>query len=141
VGRYSDTNLNQQWTATWYEQFLNTPRHQIATWVEFNTNSNTVTNTVYFSPPRDYTAQVTAMYQWTPWRNADKSFAQRVYATFGGYRQSNVGDSALWEVRLEQAWQLGTQATLAYGLGVASQRMDRTRETSKLIYLNLNIPL
>ncbi|CAB3763021.1 hypothetical protein LMG29739_04010 [Paraburkholderia solisilvae] len=141
VGRYSDTNVNQQWTAIWYEQFLNTPRHQIATWVEFNTNSNTVTNTVYFSPLRDYTAQVTAMYQWTPWRDADKSFAQRVYATFGGYRQTDVGDSALWEVRLEQAWQLGTQATLAYGIGVASQRMDRTRETSKLIYLNLNIPL
>ncbi|MDQ7978645.1 poly-beta-1,6 N-acetyl-D-glucosamine export porin PgaA [Paraburkholderia sp. SARCC-3016] len=141
VGRYSDTNLNQQWAAIWYERFLNTPSHQISTWVEFNTSSNTVTNTVYFSPPREYTAQVTAMYQWTPWRNADKSFAQRVYATFGGYRQSNVGDSALWEVRLEQAWQLGTQATLAYGIGVASQRMDRTRETSKLIYLNLNIPL
>jgi biofilm PGA synthesis protein PgaA len=141
VGRYSDTNLNQQWAAIWYEQFLNTPRHQISTWVELNTSSNTVTNAVYFSPPRDYTAQITAMYQWTPWRNADKSFAQRVYATFGGYRQSNVGDSGLWEVRLEQAWQLGTQATLAYGIGVASQRMDRTRETSKLIYLNLNIPL
>jgi biofilm PGA synthesis protein PgaA len=141
VGRYSDTNLNQQWAAIWYERFLNTPNHQISTWVEFNTSSNTVTNTVYFSPPRDYTAQVTAMYQWTPWRNADKSFAQRVYATFGGYRQSNVGDSGLWEVRLEQAWQLGTRASLAYGIGVASQRMDRTRETSKLIYLNLNIPL
>jgi poly-beta-1,6 N-acetyl-D-glucosamine export porin PgaA len=141
VGRYSDTNLNQQWAAIWYERFLNTPNHQVSTWVEFNTSSNTVTNTPYFSPPRDYTAQITAMYQWTPWRNADKSFAQRVYATFGGYRQSNVGDSGLWEVRLEQAWQLGTQASLAYGIGVASQRMDRTRETSKLIYLNLNIPL
>jgi biofilm PGA synthesis protein PgaA len=141
VGRYSDTNLNQQWAAIWYERFLNTPNHQVSTWVEFNTSSNTVTNAPYFSPPRDYTAQITAMYQWTPWRNADKSFAQRVYATFGGYRQSNVGDSGLWEVRLEQAWQLGTQASLAYGIGVASQRMDRTRETSKLIYLNLNIPL
>jgi poly-beta-1,6 N-acetyl-D-glucosamine export porin PgaA len=141
VGRYSDTNLNQQWAAIWYERFLNTPNHQVSTWVEFNTSSNTLTNTPYFSPPRDYTAQITAMYQWTPWRNADKSFAQRVYATFGGYRQTNVGDSGLWEVRLEQAWQLGTQASLAYGIGVSSQRMDRTRETSKLIYLNLNIPL
>ncbi|HEY4351190.1 MAG TPA: poly-beta-1,6 N-acetyl-D-glucosamine export porin PgaA [Paraburkholderia sp.] len=141
VGRYSDTNLNQQWAAIWYERFLNTPNHQISTWVELNTSSNTLTNTVYYSPPHDLTAQITAMYQWTPWRNADKSFAQRVYATFGGYRQSNVGNSGLWEVRLEQAWQLGTQASLAYGIGVSSQRMDRTRETSKLIYLNLNIPL
>lgn len=81
------------------------------------------------------------MYQWTPWRDAEKSFAQRVYGTVGGYRQTDIGNSLLWEVRLEQQWQLGTRASLAYGIGVASQRMDHTRETSKLIYLNLNIPL
>ncbi|MFL9911379.1 poly-beta-1,6 N-acetyl-D-glucosamine export porin PgaA [Paraburkholderia sp. RL17-337-BIB-A] len=140
VSRYSDTNLNQQWVATWYERLLSTPRHLVATWVELNTSSNTLANTAYFTPHRDMTAQVTAMYQWTPWRDADKSFSQRVYGTVGGYRQTDIGNSLLWEVRLEQQWQLGTQASLAYGIGVASQRMDRTRENSKLIYLNLNIP-
>jgi len=141
AGRYSDTNLNQQWVATWYERLLNTPRHLVATWVELNTSSNTLANTAYFNPHRDMTAQVTALYQWTPWRDADRSFAQRVYGTVGGYRQTDIGNSLLWEVRLEQQWQLGTQASLAYGIGASSQRMDRTRETSKLIYLNLNIPL
>lgn len=45
VGRYSDTNLNQQWNATWYERLINTPRHQVSTWVNFNTSSNTLNNT------------------------------------------------------------------------------------------------
>ncbi|MFL9911338.1 poly-beta-1,6 N-acetyl-D-glucosamine export porin PgaA [Paraburkholderia sp. RL17-337-BIB-A] len=141
ASRYSDSNLNQAWVATWYERLINTPSHLVATWVELNTSSNTITNAAYFSPHRDLTAQLTAMYQWTSWRNADQSLANRAYATVGGYRQTDIGNSMLWEVRLEQQWQFSAHASLAYGIGVASQRMDRTRETSKLIYLNLNIPL
>jgi biofilm PGA synthesis protein PgaA len=87
------------------------------------------------------TGQITTMYQWTPWRNADRSFSQRVYATVGGYRQTDIGNSLLGEVRLEQQWQLGPRATVSYGIGVSSQRFDHQRETSKLIYLNLNVPL
>jgi hypothetical protein len=81
------------------------------------------------------------MYQWTSWRNADQSLANRAYATVGGYRQTDIGNSMLWEVRLEQQWQFNAHASLAYGIGLSSQRLDHTRETSKLIYLNLNIPL
>ncbi|KVN50065.1 tetratricopeptide repeat protein [Burkholderia ubonensis] len=141
VTRYTDANLNQQWHATWYEQLMNIPRHLIATWVELDTNSNTLANTAYFNPTHDLTTQATAMYQWTPWRDADRWFAQRVYTTLGGYRQTDIGNSLLWEVRLEQQWQFATRASLSYGIGVASQRMDRSRETSKLVYLNFNVPL
>ncbi|TKC83109.1 poly-beta-1,6 N-acetyl-D-glucosamine export porin PgaA [Trinickia terrae] len=141
VSRYSDTNLHQQWNGTWYERLFNTPKYEISMWVDLDTNGNTLANTAYFNPHRDMAAQVTTMFQWTPWRNVDKSFSQRVYATAGGYRQTSLGNSLLWEVRLEQAWQLGTRASLAYGVGVASQRFDTSRETSKLIYLNLDMPL
>ncbi|MEW9583338.1 poly-beta-1,6 N-acetyl-D-glucosamine export porin PgaA [Paraburkholderia sp. DGU8] len=141
ASRYSDSNLNQAWVATWYERLINTPSHLVATWVELNTSSNTLANTAYFNPHRDLTAQVTAMYQWTSWRNADQSLANRAYATVGGYRQTDIGNSILWEVRLEQQWQFSAHASLAYGIGVSSQSMDRSREISKLIYLNLNIPL
>ncbi|SAL88628.1 putative poly-beta-1,6 N-acetyl-D-glucosamine export porin PgaA [Caballeronia arvi] len=141
AARYSDTNLNQSWVGTWYERVINTPSHLVATWVRLNTNSNTLANTAYFAPHRDMTAQLTAMYQWTSWRNADQSLANRAYATIGGYRQTDIGNSVLWEVRLEQQWQFSAHASLAYGLGVSSQRMDHSRDNSKLIYLNLNIPL
>ena len=141
AARYSDTNFNQAWVGTWYERLINTPNQLVATWVELNTSSNTLANTEYFAPHRDLTAQVTAMYQWTSWRNADQSLANRAYATLGGYRQTDIGNSLLWEVRLEQQWQFSAHASLAYGLGLSSQRMDHTRETSKLIYLNLNVPL
>ena len=141
VSRYSDDNLHQAWNAAWYERLFETPRHQVSMWINAGTNSNTATNRPYFNPPRDYTAQLTGMYQWTPWRNVDRSFSQRVYGVVGGYRQTDVGDSLLWEARLEQQWQLGPKTTLAYGLGLSSQRQDHARETSKLVYLNLDIPL
>ncbi len=74
------------------------------------------------------TAQVTALYSWTPWRDAEKSFSQGVYGTIGGYREIGFGNSLLWEVRFEQKWQFSAHASLAYGIGVESQRMDNTRE-------------
>ncbi|WP_454733043.1 MULTISPECIES: poly-beta-1,6 N-acetyl-D-glucosamine export porin PgaA [Cupriavidus] len=141
VGRYSDTNLHQLWEGTWYQRLMNQPRHQVSFWLDVGTSSNTLADTAYFNPRRDYTAQLRSMYQWTPWRYAEKSFSQRVYATVGGYRQNDFGTSMLWEARLEQYWQLGRKASLAYGIGVGSKRYDGTRETTKLIYLNLNVPL
>ncbi|MDW3686288.1 poly-beta-1,6 N-acetyl-D-glucosamine export porin PgaA [Cupriavidus sp. CV2] len=141
VSRYSDTNLHQQWEGTWYQRLMNQPRHQVSIWLDVGSTSNNLAGTAYFNPRRDYTAQLRSMYQWTPWRYAEKSFSQRVYATVGGYKEDGFGESMLWELRLEQYWQLGRKASLAYGIGVGSKRYDASRETSKLIYINLNIPL
>jgi biofilm PGA synthesis protein PgaA len=141
VTRYSDTNLDQQWVGTWYERILETPRQLVATWAQLETSSNTLAGTTYFNPHRDMTGQITALYQWTPWRDAEKSFSQGVYGTVGGYREIDYGNSLLWEVRLEQKWQFSAHASLAYGIGISSQRMDDSREISKIFYLNLNIPL
>lgn len=141
VSRYSDTNLHQEWEGTWYQRLMNQPRHQVSIWLDVGSTSNNLHNTFYFNPRRDYTAQLRTMYQWTPWRYAEKLFSQRVYATVGGYKEDGFGDSMLWEVRLEQYWQLGRKASLTYGIGVGSKRYDATRETTKLIYVNLNIPL
>lgn len=141
ASRYSDTNFHQMWQGTAYQRLLNQPRHQVAIWLDVGTTSNTLDGTAYFNPRRDYTAQLRTMYQWTPWRYAEKSFSQRVYVTAGGYRQDGFGDSMLWEARLEQFWQLGRKASLTYGIGIGSRRFDSNRETTKLIYLNLNVPL
>lgn len=141
LSRYSDTNLNQQWLGTVYQRLLNTPRHQVSLWLDVGTDSNTLAGTAYFNPRRDYIAQVRSMYQWTPWRYADRSFSQRVYVSAGGYHQDGFGDSMLWEARLEHYWQLGRKASLTYGIGIGSRRYDAARETSKLIYLTLNVPL
>lgn len=141
ASRYSDSNLHQEWQGTAYQRVLNQPRHVVAIWLDMGSNSNTLSDVAYFNPHRESVAQVRAMYEWTPWRYAQKSFSQRVYATAGGYRQDGFGTSMLWELRLEQFWRLGRKASLSYGIGVGSQRYDATRETTKLIYLNLNVPL
>lgn len=141
ASRYSDTNFHQQWQGTWYERLMNQPRHQVSIWLDVGSSRNTLDGTAYFNPRHDYVAQLRSMYQWTPWRYAEKLFAQRVYVTAGGYKQDGFGASMLWEARLEQFWQLGRKASLTYGIGVGSRRYDSNRETTKLIYLNLNVPL
>jgi biofilm PGA synthesis protein PgaA len=141
ASRYSDTNFHQQWMGTWFERLYSTPVNQVSMTVEADTNSNTLANTAYYAPGRDFTGQVTVKYQWTPWRDADHSFSQNVYATVGDYSERSYGSSFLWEVRLEQQWKLGTRATVSYGIGISSQHYDGAREYSKLAYLNLNIPL
>lgn len=141
VSRYSDDNTRQQWEGTWYQRVVNQPRHQFSFWLDVAGSANSSDTAVYFNPRRDYTGQLRTMYQWTPWRYAEKSFSQRVYLTAGAYKQDGFGTSGLWEARLEQYWQLGRKASVTYGIGIGSHRYDASRETTKLIYLNLNVPL
>jgi biofilm PGA synthesis protein PgaA len=141
ASRYSDSNVHQQWTGSWFERLYSTPAHELSMTVDADTNSNTLADTLYYAPARDFTGQATLKYQWTPWRDGDRSFSQNVYGTVGDYAERGFGSSFLWEVRLEQQWKFGTHATLTYGIGVSSQCYDGAREFSKLAYLNLNIPL
>jgi poly-beta-1,6 N-acetyl-D-glucosamine export porin PgaA len=141
ASRYSDMNFHQQWTGTWFERLYSTPVNEVSLTVDADTNSNTLANTTYYAPARDFTGQLTIKYEWTPWRDADRLFAQNLYATVGDYSERGYGSSFLWEIRFEQEWKLGTRATVSYGIGISSQCYDGAREYSKLAYLNLNIPL
>jgi biofilm PGA synthesis protein PgaA len=141
AARYSDTNINQQWAGTWFERLYSTARHQFSMNVELGTSSNTLANTAYYAPSRDFTGQATLKYQWTPWQDGDHAFSQNLYGTVGDYAERGFGSSFLWEIRIEHQWKLGTRATLMYGIGFASQCYDGARELSKLGYLNLKIPL
>jgi biofilm PGA synthesis protein PgaA len=141
ISRYSDENLHQQWNASWYERLFSTARNEVSMTVDLDTNSDTLANTAYYAPSRDYTGQVTFKYEWTPWRDGDRSFSQNLYGTVGEYRENDFGDSFLWEVRLEHQWKFASYSTLTYGIGLASQCFDGQRELSKLAYLNLKIPI
>jgi len=138
--RYSDSNVRQQAGVTWFRQVLQTPRHGVSAWVSGAYSHNTLTNVSYFSPSHDLTGQVTAMYEWRPWRNGQYGFRQRVYGTAGAYKQSGFSTSGLWEIRLEQAWDLPRQASVLYGIGYGRRAYDGNPESRALIYLSLSVP-
>jgi len=137
---YSDSNVRQQVGVTWFRHLAQTPRHGLSAWASAAYSKNTRTNVSYFSPSHDLTGQVTAMYEWRPWRNGQYGFRQRVYGTAGAYKQGGFDTSGLWEVRLEQAWDLPRRASILYGIGYGRRSYDGDPENRALIYLSLNLP-
>ena len=106
-----------------------------------DTSTNTMTGLNYFTPSRDYSGTATAIWSWTPWRYADKSFTQRLYLTGGVYNQQSFGNSPMVEARLEHVWQINRKTQVSYGIGFGRHRYDGQPENRKFLYLNLNIPL
>lgn len=141
VSRYTDDNLRQRWGANFYQQLFVSPRHTVGLLLGADTSSSTKTGLNYFSPSRDYSGQATAIWSWTPWRYADKSFTQRVYLTGGMYNQQSFGTSPMLEARLEHVWQINRKTQVSYGIGFGRHRYDGQPENRKFLYLNLNIPL
>lgn len=141
LSRYTDNNLRQRWDANFYQQVFSSPRHTVGVLFGAGTSSSTMNTVSYFSPSRDYSGQATAIWSWTPWRYADKSFTQRVYLTGGVYNQQSFGTSPMVEARLEHVWQINRKTQVSYGVGLGRHRYDGQPETRKFIYLNLNIPL
>ncbi|WP_199029238.1 poly-beta-1,6 N-acetyl-D-glucosamine export porin PgaA [Ralstonia sp. ASV6] len=141
VSRYSDDNLRQRWAANLYQQVFTSPRHTVGVLFGADTSSSTMTNLNYFSPSRDYSGTATAIWSWTPWRYADKSFTQRVYLTGGMYNEQSFGTSPMYEARLEHVWQINRKTQISYGIGYGRHRYDGQPENRKFLYLNLNIPL
>ena len=141
VSRYTDDNLRQRWGANFYQQLFVSPRHTLGVLFGADTSSNTKTGLNYFTPSRDYSGQATAIWSWTPWRYADKSFTQRVYLTGGMYNQQSFGNSPMYEARLEHVWQINRKTQVSYGIGIGRHRYDGQPENRKFLYLNLNIPL
>ncbi|WP_426399241.1 poly-beta-1,6 N-acetyl-D-glucosamine export porin PgaA [Ralstonia sp. R-29] len=141
VSRYTDDNFRQRWGANFYQQLFVSPRHTVGVLLGADTSRNTMTGLNYFSPSRDYSGQATAIWSWTPWRYADKSFTQRVYLTGGMYNQQSFGNSPMYEARLEHVWQINRKTQVSYGIGFGRHRYDGQPENRKFLYLNLNIPL
>lgn len=137
---YSDSNKRQEIGLTWFNEAYSVRRHAISTWVNVSHSRNSLTDTPYFSPDHDVTAQLTAMYEWRPWRDGQYAFRQRAYGTVGTYKQADYSAHGLWEVRLEQVWDLPRGKSIIYGLGHGRRSYDGRPESRTMAYFSLNIP-
>lgn len=137
---YSDGNVRQSAGLTWFETLYESPRHAVSGWASVNASRNSLTDVSYFSPRHDLTGQLTAMYEWRPWRDGQKAFRQRVYGTVGTYRQAGFSTEPLWEIRLEQVWDLPRHTTITYGIGYGRRSYDGQPENRATAYFSLNVP-
>jgi biofilm PGA synthesis protein PgaA len=140
AARYSDSNFNQEIALTGTQRVFTAANQIVNLTLNLNTNSNTINNAAYFSPSRDYTAEVVAMHQWSIWRSGEKALLQRIYLTAGAYNERGFGTSAELGARIEHAWTFSHDVTLTYGLGILSHAYDGSRELSGTAYAALTVP-
>lgn len=138
--RYSDSNHRHQVSATLYQHLWARPRHSIAGWLSVSHARNRLQDRPYFSPKKDVTVEATGMYQWNPWRNGRYVFYQRAYLTAGMYDQTGFSAKGLWEVRLEQSWEMPKNRVITYGVGYGRRPYDGAMESRLRVYLSLGIP-
>lgn len=138
--RFSDSNFNQQITASATQRVLTLPNQSVNLSVNLNTSSNTKTNTPYYAPSRDYTGELVAMHQWGLWRSGERSLVQRIYVNVGAYNERGFGTSVEGGARIEHAWTFSHDVTLTYGLGVLNHAYDGVHETSLTAYAALAAP-
>ncbi|MFC0400281.1 poly-beta-1,6 N-acetyl-D-glucosamine export porin PgaA [Paraburkholderia rhizosphaerae] len=140
IGRYSDENFHQEFTVGGSQRLFTFPNQQINGTLRFGTSSNTLQNTPYFSPSRDYSAEVGMSHQWAIWRSGERSLLQRFYISGGAYNQRGFGTSGFWAARLEHAWTFHHDITLTYGIGVGRHAYDGEQELSETAYVLLTVP-
>ncbi len=137
---YSDGNLRQSLALTGFQSLYDSPRHGVSGFLTLSGSRNRLTETDYFSPSHDTTAQTTIMYEWRPWRDGQRVFRQRVYGTVGAYKQAGFSTEPLWEVRLEQSWDLARRTNITYGVGYGRRSYDGSPENRASAYFSLNLP-
>lgn len=140
IGRYSDENFHQEITAGGTQRIFTAPNQQINATLRLGTSSNTLQNTPYFSPSRDYSGEVGLMHQWAVWRSGERSLLQRFYISGGAYNQRGFGTSGFWAARLEHAWTFSHDITLTYGIGIGRHAYDGDQELSETAYALVTIP-
>jgi biofilm PGA synthesis protein PgaA len=140
AGRYSDENFHQEFTAGGLQRIFTLPNQQINGTLRFGTSSNTLTNTPYYSPSRDYSGELGIMHQWSVWRSGERSLLQRFYISGGAYNERGFGTSGFWAARLEHAWTFSHDITLTYGIGIGRHAYDGQQELSENAYVLLTVP-
>jgi len=140
AGRYSDENFHQEIAAGGSQRIFTAANQLINATVRLGTSSNSKNNVVYYSPSRDYSAELGVMHQWAVWRSGERSLLQRFYVSGGAYNERGFGTSGFWAARLEHAWTFSRDITLTYGIGIGRHAYDGEQETSETAYVLLTVP-
>ncbi|ATE61460.1 poly-beta-1,6 N-acetyl-D-glucosamine export porin PgaA [Thauera sinica] len=140
--RFSDGNLRNALSATWFERLASRTRHTLDLQAALYASHNTLGDRVYFNPRNDLAISATLSSDWLLWREYDRRFNHRLAVTLGGYRQQgfeeDYGWNAFHDLRYEHEWGLGRDLSLRYGVGTRQFPYDGEHERKNYLYAHID---
>jgi biofilm PGA synthesis protein PgaA len=148
--RFNDGNQRTAVAASWSERLVSGYGRTLDLQTAAYTSANSLRDTVYFNPQRDFAVSATLTADWLTWRHYERSFNQRVAVSAGLYRQqsgdgsssASYGQTYGWNpfygVYYAHEWQWGPDRSLRYGIGARRFPYDGKFENSRYIDATLN---
>lgn len=103
--------------------------------LEFYGSRNSLDDAPYFNPASDWSLAGTHMTEHTLWRIYERAFVQRLFLTFGNYKQSGFSNDIIGAIRYEQDFEFSNTQGLLWGAVLARNVYDGIIETSFKLYL------
>jgi biofilm PGA synthesis protein PgaA len=135
--QFSDSNSRYEALVFWRERWVTGPVYKLDTRWEFDTSSNTLADTNYFNPKRDFTGTVTLQNQWLQYRRYDCALSHEIDVGVGEYSQQGESAGLVASLRYQLVYDVNDRVSLRGGLGQTIRPYDGARE--RLDVFNFNI--
>lgn len=134
---FSDDNRRLQLSGYVRERLLSRPHHKLDARLDLGSASNSQSDGPYFSPERDFSAELTLDNRRLLYRRYDFSFGHRVAVSGGGYWQRDFGGHPVASLMYEHNWQAHSRLALDYGAVWRRRVYDGDGETGLEYFLRL----
>ena len=134
---FSDGNRRLQFSGYRRERLLSRPHYKLDARLDLGLGSNSESDGPYFSPERDFSAEMTLDNRWLLYRRYDFSFGHRLALSGGGYWQRDFGGHPVASLLYEHNWQAHDRLGLDYGAVWRRRVYDGVGETGLEYFLRL----
>ena len=134
---FSDDNRRLQFSGYRRERLLSRPHYKLDARLDLGISSNSESDGPYFSPERDFSAELTLDNRWLLYRRYSFSFGHRLALSGGGYWQRDYSGHPVASLLYEHNWQAHDRLGLDYGAVWRRRVYDGVGETGLEYYLRL----
>ncbi len=134
---FSDDNRRIQLSGYVRERLLSRPHYKLDARLDLGNGFNSESDGPYFSPERDFSAELTLDNRWLLYRRYDFSFGHRLALSGGGYWQRDFGGHPVASLLYEHNWQAHDRLALDYGAVWRRRVYDGVGETGLEYFLRL----
>jgi biofilm PGA synthesis protein PgaA len=136
--QFSDGNLRVEWAGYWRERWITGPIYKLDSRLDLDTSRNTLGDTNYFNPQRDFSVAVTFQNQWLQFRHGNTSISHEIDVGLGNYTQQRYGTGAVQLLQYLLVYQATDRLTLKAGGGTTIRPFDGQREHLDALVFNVD---
>ncbi len=134
---FSDGNSRSEATAFWRERWIDGPNYTLDTRTDLDASGNTLPNTNYFNPRRDFTAMVTLQNRWLQARFYERALRHELDLGLGDYTQQGHGNGLVATIRYQLVYEITDRLAIKGGASTTLRPYDGERERLDALHLNL----